>query len=151
VPRGTGARWRKRQSGEIIENDPGDLPHPKYLILGFLGDMPLHVSLGVDAARSRCYVITVYVPDPDLVEPGFQKEAGFMKCVICQHGRTKPGITTVTLQRGESILIVKGVPADICDDCAEYYLSEAVTEKLLAQVEAALKAGAELEILRYAA
>jgi YgiT-type zinc finger domain-containing protein len=73
-----------------------------------------------------------------------------VKCVICKHGETEPGTTTVTLQRGESTLIVKGVPADICDNCAEYYLSEEVTEKLLAQADAALHAGAELEILRYA-
>ncbi|MGH7812755.1 MAG: type II toxin-antitoxin system MqsA family antitoxin [Candidatus Binataceae bacterium] len=74
-----------------------------------------------------------------------------MNCVICKHGRTRPGTATVTLQRGESTLIVKGVPADLCDNCAEYYLSEAVTEKLLEQASAALKIGAELEVLRYAA
>lgn len=74
-----------------------------------------------------------------------------MKCVICKHGETTPGSATVTLQRGESTVIVKGVPADICDNCAEYYLSAAVTDKLLEQVDAVLQAGAELAVRRYAA
>lgn len=74
-----------------------------------------------------------------------------MKCVICKQGETAPGSTTVTLQRGECTLIFKNVPADICDSCTEYYLSEAVTEKLLQQAEAAIQDGAELEILRFAA
>jgi YgiT-type zinc finger domain-containing protein len=74
-----------------------------------------------------------------------------MKCVICKQGETAPGITTVTLRRDDCTLIFKNVPADICDNCAEYYLSEAVTEKLLQQAEAAIQSGAELEILRFAA
>lgn len=74
-----------------------------------------------------------------------------MKCVICKQGETASGITTVTLRRGECTLIFKDVPADLCDNCGEYYLSEAVTEKLLQQAEAAIQAGAELEILRFAA
>ncbi|MBV8775050.1 MAG: type II toxin-antitoxin system MqsA family antitoxin [Deltaproteobacteria bacterium] len=74
-----------------------------------------------------------------------------MKCVICKHGETAPGKATVTLQRGECTLIFKNVPADICDNCAEYYLSETVTGRLLQQAEAAIQTGAELEILRFAA
>jgi YgiT-type zinc finger domain-containing protein len=74
-----------------------------------------------------------------------------MKCVICKQGETAPGVTAITLRRGESILIFKNVPADICDNCAEYYLSEEVTEKLLQRAEAAIQTGVELEVLRFAA
>jgi YgiT-type zinc finger domain-containing protein len=74
-----------------------------------------------------------------------------MKCVICKHGETRPGETTVTLQRGESTIIFKGVPAEVCENCGEYYLSESVTEKLFARAEQAVRNGAEVEILRYAA
>jgi ribosomal protein L32 len=47
--------------------------------------------------------------------------------------------------------VVKDVPADVCRNCGEYYLSEEVTQKLLTRAEEAVKMGAELEILRYAA
>ncbi len=74
-----------------------------------------------------------------------------MKCVICQHGETKPGLVTVTLERDECIIVLKKVPAEICDNCGEYYLSDAITEQVLQKAESAINNGAELEIIRYAA
>lgn len=74
-----------------------------------------------------------------------------MRCVICQHGETKPGLVTVTLEREECIIVLKKVPAEICDNCGEYYLSDAVTEQVLEKAESAINNGAELEIIRYAA
>lgn len=74
-----------------------------------------------------------------------------MRCVLCRHGETRPGQTTVTLQRGETTVIVKGVPADICENCGEYYLSESVTEQVLEKAEGAVRSGAEVQILRFAA
>lgn len=74
-----------------------------------------------------------------------------MRCVICQHGQTQPGIVTVTLQRDECIVILKLVPAEVCDNCGEYYLSDTVTEQVLQRAEIAVNNGAEVEILRYVA
>jgi YgiT-type zinc finger domain-containing protein len=74
-----------------------------------------------------------------------------MKCVICKHGETKPGLVTVTLERDESIIVLKKVPAEICDNCGEYYLSDVVTKQVLEKAESAINNGAELEIIRYAA
>jgi len=74
-----------------------------------------------------------------------------MKCVICRQGDTAPGKVTVTLQRGETTVVFKDVPAEVCRNCGEFYLGEAVTQKLLGRAETAVKSGAELEILRYAA
>jgi len=55
------------------------------------------------------------------------------------------------LQRDECIVILKGVPADVCYNCGEYYLSDMVTEQVLQRAEIAINNGAEVEILRYAA
>jgi len=74
-----------------------------------------------------------------------------MKCVICKQGETKFGTVTVTLTRGETTVIIKNVPAEVCENCGEYYLSEEVTGKLLERAEHAVKSGSELDILRYAA
>jgi YgiT-type zinc finger domain-containing protein len=74
-----------------------------------------------------------------------------MICVICKHGETMPGTTTVLLQRGETTVVIKGVPAEICDNCGEYYLSEEITRRVLALAEAAVAQGAEIEVLRFAA
>jgi YgiT-type zinc finger domain-containing protein len=74
-----------------------------------------------------------------------------MKCVICKHGATASGLTTVTLNRNDAIVVFKAVPADICQNCGEYYLSDAVTEVLLSRAEMAVSSGSEVEIQRYAA
>ena len=74
-----------------------------------------------------------------------------MRCVICKHGDTKSGTTTVILQRGETIVIIKDVPAEVCDNCGEYYLDEDTTDRVLLMAEEAVKKNAEVEILRFAA
>jgi YgiT-type zinc finger domain-containing protein len=74
-----------------------------------------------------------------------------MKCVICKNGKTVPGTTTVILNRGEATVIFKNVPADICENCGEYYLSTEVTREILAKAEDSMKNGVEVEVRKYAA
>jgi YgiT-type zinc finger domain-containing protein len=74
-----------------------------------------------------------------------------MKCALCKQGETCPGKVTVTLQRGDTLVIIKQVPANVCDNCGEYYLSESVTALVLEKAEEAVRKGAEVEILRFAA
>ena len=74
-----------------------------------------------------------------------------MTCVICKLGETASGLTRVVLQRGETTVVIKDVPADICDNCGEYYLSEEITGRVLALAEQAVAQGAEIEVLRFAA
>ncbi|BAG03415.1 type II toxin-antitoxin system MqsA family antitoxin [Microcystis aeruginosa] len=74
-----------------------------------------------------------------------------MECVICKHGTTRSDFVTVTLERDNFIVILKQVPADICQNCGEYYLSESVTAEVLQKAEDAVNKGAEVEIIRYVA
>ena len=74
-----------------------------------------------------------------------------MKCVICKQGQTDKGFTTVTLERGHTKVVIKDVPAEVCENCGEYYLSEDVTGKVQNLAEQAFKNGVEIEVLRYAA
>lgn len=74
-----------------------------------------------------------------------------MHCVICKHGETRPGEATVTLERAGATVVIKGVPALICDNCGEYYLDEAMTERVLEMAERAVAEGAEVEVRRFAA
>lgn len=74
-----------------------------------------------------------------------------MRCSICRQGETQQGRVSVVLERGEAIVIFRDVPADVCENCGEYYLSDAVTGELLERAERAIENGAEVEILRFAA
>jgi YgiT-type zinc finger domain-containing protein len=72
-----------------------------------------------------------------------------MKCAICRHGYTESGFTTVTLERHQTTLVFKQVPADICENCGEVYLSSEINQTLLKQAEKELQRGVFLEILNY--
>lgn len=74
-----------------------------------------------------------------------------MKCQLCKNGTTEKGSVTVTLERGTTVVLIKNVPAEICENCGEYYLDEKTTYNILAKAELAAKNNAEVEILQYAA
>ena len=74
-----------------------------------------------------------------------------MTCVICKHGETRPGKTTITLERGGMTLVFKGVPANICSNCDEQYLDETITARLLKAAEETASAGVQVDVREYKA
>jgi len=72
-----------------------------------------------------------------------------MKCMICKHGETKQGTTTVTLEKGSSTIVFKEVPAQICDNCGEKYIDESTTKELLSKARNIVKNGVEIDIRKY--
>ena len=74
-----------------------------------------------------------------------------MNCLICKEGLFQDGLTTVFLTRGESFIIIKAVPARVCDQCGEYILDSATTKAVLAMAADAFDHGAEVEVRRFAA
>jgi YgiT-type zinc finger domain-containing protein len=69
-----------------------------------------------------------------------------MKCVICKHGETQAGHTTVTLERGETVVVFRNVPAQVCDNCGEAYVSEEITAQLLDEAEEAVRARVQVDV-----
>jgi YgiT-type zinc finger domain-containing protein len=74
-----------------------------------------------------------------------------MKCVVCRQGETAEGHATVTLVRGETTLVMKGVPAQVCSSCGEEYVAEDVTARIPEAADAAARAGVEVDVRRYVA
>ena len=79
------------------------------------------------------------------------QEEDLMKCIICKKGSTKPGTTTITFERGCLTMVVKCVPAQVCPNCGEAYISEEITAKLLKDTEERANIGAQVEIRQYVA
>ncbi|MGF1634921.1 MAG: type II toxin-antitoxin system MqsA family antitoxin [Phycisphaerae bacterium] len=73
-----------------------------------------------------------------------------MTCVICKSGQTRPGTTTVVLQREGTTVVTHDVPAAVCENCGEAYVSEEVTASLLKEGHA-VAATSDLVIRGYAA
>lgn len=69
-----------------------------------------------------------------------------MKCVICKHGETEAGRTTVTLERGQTVVVFRNVPAQVCANCGEAYVSEKVTAQLLKEAEDAVQARVQVDV-----
>ncbi|MEW6299803.1 MAG: type II toxin-antitoxin system MqsA family antitoxin [Thermodesulfobacteriota bacterium] len=74
-----------------------------------------------------------------------------MKCVICSHGETKAGKTTVPLERDGTLLIIKGVPAHICEHCREGYVADKTVARLLKSTEEGVRAGVQVDVREYLA
>ena len=74
-----------------------------------------------------------------------------MRCVVCKHGETRPGVTTMVLQRGGATVVISDVPARVCSNCGEEYVDERVAESVLAAAEASARAGVRVEIRDYVA
>lgn len=74
-----------------------------------------------------------------------------MKCVMCKYGETQPGTTTVTLERENTIIVFRSVPAEVCQNCGEAYLDAATTRHLLHVVEEAAHIGVQVDVRHYAA
>jgi len=64
-----------------------------------------------------------------------------MTCALCRTGETKPGKTTETYELGSTVVVVRGVPADVCQQCGEAYTNEATTSQLEKIVNQARHAG----------
>ena len=56
-------------------------------------------------------------------------------CVFCRTGILREGTCTETLERDNTIIVFKGVPALVCNQCGEAYTDEEVTENLLNMAE----------------
>lgn len=73
-----------------------------------------------------------------------------MKCIVCHHGDTRPGTTTVTFHRDGQTVVVNEVPADVCENCGEAYVTEEVTTQLLEIAADARKAQAQVLVRDFA-
>jgi len=74
-----------------------------------------------------------------------------MKCIICKQGEPQPGTATVTLVREPLTLVVKSVPARVCENCGEEYVDEATTARLLQVAEEAAQSGVQVDVRQYIA
>ena len=72
-----------------------------------------------------------------------------MKCVICKNGETEPGSTIFTFTDDETIVVVKDVPAKICDNCGEEYLDSETTRRLLDGSVGEVNHDVEVEVRDY--
>jgi YgiT-type zinc finger domain-containing protein len=137
------------ESHEIIEEYPDDKPYASYLMLGWHKNRSLHVVIADNPEDDETVVITVYEPDLQKWQPGYKEK--IMKCVICKHGEVIMGYATLTLEHGGLTMLVKHVPARVCDNCGEEYVEEEIAARVFKTARQIAESGAQLEIREYQA
>lgn len=51
------------------------------------------------------------------------------KCDLCG-GELSAGTTSLEIWRGEELIVLRDIPADVCQQCGEAYLSAQVSERI---------------------
>ncbi len=69
-------------------------------------------------------------------------------CPMC-HGNIKSGTTTFTTDLGFGVVVVRQVPAQVCDQCGESWLSDHTSEGLESIVDAIRQKHSMVEILNW--
>ena len=74
-----------------------------------------------------------------------------MKCAVCRHGETALATATLTVQRDAVTLVVRGVPAQVCENCGEEYVDAGEADSIVALADATVELGAVFELCDYPA
>jgi len=68
------------------------------------------------------------------------------RCAMCG-GARKPGRTTYTVDRGSGIVVVRNVPATVCDQCGEEWIDNETAQRLERITEEAQQKREQVAIL----
>ncbi len=74
-----------------------------------------------------------------------------MQCPVCKNKSLVDGTTTLTLEQDDAVFVVRQVPARVCDNCGEAFVSEEVSRQVFDVVTTERKKGLKIEVLNYAA
>lgn len=59
--------------GEVIAEYPDDDPFPSVLLLGRYMTHPVHAVVAREAVTAKCYLVTIYWPDPAIWDETFKR------------------------------------------------------------------------------
>jgi hypothetical protein len=61
------------ETGVIVEEYPDETPYPSRLLLGWIGERPLHVVIADEKESDYTHVVTAYFPDPERWDEEFKR------------------------------------------------------------------------------
>ena len=100
-------------------------------------------------ADNEVVVITTYVPDS--ADGTRSSTQNAVRRVIWRQSDTQAGITTVTLVRGDLVMVVKAVPAQVCPNCGEECVDEQVPARLIETAEEMARVDALVDVREFRA
>ncbi|MFH1075563.1 MAG: type II toxin-antitoxin system MqsA family antitoxin [Pseudomonadota bacterium] len=73
-----------------------------------------------------------------------------MTCIMCKGELTK-GKVNFPVDRPPNFLLIKDVPAMVCEQCGEYFIDDGTAERIEEIVQRVKSSAVEIEVLRFAA
>lgn len=70
-----------------------------------------------------------------------------MKCTLCKTGEMRDGVTTITLERDKTTLVIKDVTAEVCDQCEFALLSLETYDRAREMLNDAVRRGVQVEVV----
>lgn len=67
-------------------------------------------------------------------------------CPLCG-GAKEPGKTLFSTETGEGVVVVRNVPAEVCDQCGEEWISAPTAQRLEKRVEEARQKHHPVEVI----
>lgn len=71
-----------------------------------------------------------------------------MRCILCKADLIDGKVNHI-VDLGERIIIIKNIPANVCNQCGEYYVDTQIALKLESIVEEVKRNKAEVFIVNY--
>ncbi|MDA2924096.1 type II toxin-antitoxin system MqsA family antitoxin [Acidobacteria bacterium AH-259-G07] len=72
------------------------------------------------------------------------------KCALCG-GNLRAGKTTYSVDYGQGVLVVRNVPAEVCEQCGESWISDAMSARLEELTSEAKERKLQIEVIDLAA
>ena len=70
------------------------------------------------------------------------------RCPVCG-GRLKPGVATIPFVSGKAVVLIKNVPAEVCQSCHEPYTTGKVTDRVTELLRQARAFPVEISVISY--
>lgn len=70
-----------------------------------------------------------------------------MKCTLCKTGEMRDGVTTITLERDETTLVIRDVTAEVCNQCEFALLSLETYDRAREMLNDAVRRGVRVEVV----
>ena len=72
-----------------------------------------------------------------------------LRCTNCPEGTYEESETTETIERNETVVVVREIPAHVCDTCGDVLLGRAEIGRLHSIVDSAEELGVDSIVCRY--
>jgi len=128
--------------GAILETHQHPLRNNAYLVLGYANNKPIHVMCTKDDDGN---LVILYAYEPS--EPTWrdertrkkirnQKEDGkLMKCFFCNSEIKSVTVGNFDFRWEGDLYVIKNVPAGLCVQCGEKYISAETSKKIVTMIE----------------